>query len=172
MKWLIRSLAAAALTGAFVWAVLAFGLGPRMQNQPALQSFQAVLPPMPEASRPQREPFAPAPTTQQARSLRNPLKGTADELARGKVYYGYYCIFCHGGDGGGTGPVGESYVPTPADLRRPAVQQLGDGELLRRMLTGAGHAPVLERVVRSPQRWPLVLYVRSLAPATVPRTAE
>ncbi|MCE5277888.1 MAG: cytochrome C [Planctomycetaceae bacterium] len=168
MKWLIRTLAGAVLAGMFTWGVLAFLPGPRMRTQPAVQAFQAQMPPMPAAARPQHEAFAPAPTTQEAATQRNPLPATGEQLRRGRTYYDYYCTFCHGSDGGGSGPVGESYVPTPADLRRPSVQQLGDGELLRRMLTGTGHQPVLERVVPAEHRWPLVLYVRSFATATRP----
>ena len=63
----------------------------------------------------------------------------------------------------GNGPVGESYFPAPADLRTGKVSHYSDGRLLRAMLTGIGHEPVLERVVPPRHRWCLVLYVRSLA---------
>ncbi|MDQ1256891.1 MAG: hypothetical protein QG656_1491 [Candidatus Hydrogenedentes bacterium] len=58
--------------------------------------------------------------------------------------------------------MGQSYVPRPADLCGPKVQGYSDGEILRTMLTGEGHEPVLGRVVPTEHRWPLVLYVRAL----------
>ena len=60
--------------------------------------------------------------------------------------------------------MGESYIPVPADLRSAKVRRYRDGELLRAMLKGKGHEPVLEQVVPVRHRWYLVLYVRSLAP--------
>ncbi len=57
----------------------------------------------------------------------------------------------------------ESYDPEPADLRTKQVQSLTDGKLLHASLTGVGHEPVLQRVVPEEARWPIVLYVRSLA---------
>jgi hypothetical protein len=94
--------------------------------------------------------------------LTNPLQPTPTILGAGKIYYSYYCVFCHGESGAGDGPVGHSYVPPPADLRSPRVAAYGDGRLLQAMLRGVGHEPVLERVVAPEHRWPLVLYVRTL----------
>ena len=162
MKWLIRTAAFAVLAFLGAWAYLAFS-GPRMKDQPALQAQQAVLPPMSQAARPLREPFAPAPSTQQAQTLRSSLAVSPDDRRRGRVYYNYYCVFCHGDAGDGNGPVGQSYVPKPADLRSPKVGAYADGQVLRAMLTGVGHEPVLERVVPDEHRWPLVNYVRTLA---------
>ena len=97
----------------------------------------------------------------------NPLPAaanpTAGDIARGRVYYTYYCIQCHGGRGDGTGPVGESLFPPPADLRSPRAQARSDDQLLRAMLTGPSHEPVLEYTVLPEHRWWLVLYVRALA---------
>jgi cytochrome c1 len=65
----------------------------------------------------------------------------SENYARGKIYYGYYCSFCHGDKGDGFGPVGYSYNPVPADLHTAKIQSMSDGELLYAMLTGTGHAP-------------------------------
>jgi len=73
------------------------------------------------------------------------------------------CLACHGEDGHGDGPVGDSYMPVPADLHRESVRRMADGELLLAMLTGTGHAPVLERVVNPDHRWYLVTFTRWLA---------
>ncbi|MDA8164526.1 MAG: hypothetical protein M0017_05785, partial [Desulfobacteraceae bacterium] len=78
-------------------------------------------------------------------------------------YYRYYCVFCHGENGVGRSPVGDSYMPAPPSLRQAGIGQLPDDQLLLAMLTGVGHDPVLERVVPPRHRWPLLLYVRSLS---------
>ena len=113
------------------------------------------------------EPRPGAPTTQEAATVRNPLfvdrAPTAADYARGKVYYDSYCVFCHNANGDGQGPVGQSFVPFPADLRTARVRAYSDGQLLRAMLTGPGHEPVLAYTVHPEHRWYLVLYVRSLA---------
>jgi len=93
----------------------------------------------------------------------NPLPATPENLARGRVYYTYYCVFCHGELGSGDGPVGQSYLPRPADLRSRHTAALKDGELVQALVTGTGHAPVLERIVPPEYRWYLALQVRALA---------
>ena len=143
--------------------------GPRMLVQPNFRAFQTRMSPLPKGVVP-AQPLTELPSAAQAGALTNPAAATAENLARGKVYYGYYCLACHGLTGRGDGPVGQSYVPVPRDLTSAQVQSLSDGGLLRAMLTGTGHARVLERVVPPEHRWSLVLYVRSLGtpPAAVP----
>jgi len=162
MKVLIRIMVPAALLAMGVWAYLVF-LGPQMKSQPHIRSFQTVFPPLPDGVVPVRDPVPSVPTTRQAATMRDPLEPSAGNLDRGRTYYAYYCASCHGADGRGHGPVGESYKPAPADLLAPAVRDLGDGELYRRMLSGTGHEPVLNRVIPAADRWYLVLYVRHLA---------
>ena len=134
--------------------------GPRMSVQQHLREFQMDLPPHPAGTVAVRRPD---PSAAQAVTLTNPLQANAGNVARGQVYYSYYCVFCHGDTGAGNGPVGQSYTPVPTDLRSEKVARYPDGQLLRSMLTGVGHEPVLERVVPPEHRWYLVLFVRSLS---------
>jgi mono/diheme cytochrome c family protein len=138
--------------------------GPRMKVQHHIRDLQMFLPNIPTGTQPVHAPER-LPSPAQAAQLRNPLPGNAVNLARAQVYYTYYCVFCHGDKGSGDGPVGQSYIPRPADLRSGKVATYRDGELLRSMLTGVGHEPVLERVVPPEHRWYLVLYLRRLAGA-------
>ena len=135
--------------------------GPRMTVQHHIREFQMITPGRAAGTAtvvpPDRLPPAAA-----GDALKNPLPANADSLARARIYYQYYCVFCHGDSGAGDGPVGQSYVPRPADLRSEKIASYSDGELLRAMLTGIGHEPVLERVVAPEHRWYLVLLVRSL----------
>jgi mono/diheme cytochrome c family protein len=142
--------------------------GPYMLVQPHIRAFQAEMPPTPEGVVPVVSPYPPLPTTRQATTMPNLLfvnrSPTAADYAAGKTYYEYYgCLACHGAAGDGRGPVGESYVPAPTDLRAAKFRDYSDGQLLRASLTGIGHEPVLERTVLAEHRWLLVLYVRSLS---------
>jgi len=114
----------------------------------------------PALSRSSRTPM-PRPR-RSGRSRSSPRWRRPRRRARGRIYYDYYCVFCHGTDGRGNGPVGQSYMPKPSDLTDPSVQRQSDGELLRKSLTGTGHEPVLARVIPPEHRWYLVSYVRSL----------
>lgn len=135
--------------------------GPRMTVQHHFRDYQRVAPPPPPGTVSVGH-VAPPSATERA-ALKNPLQPTAANLAAGGIYYQYYCVFCHGETGAGNGPVGQSYTPVPTDLRLAKIRSYGDGDLLRRMLTGIGHEPVLARVVPQEHRWHLALYVRSLA---------
>lgn len=156
------------LVGLAVVSAMGFFLvtGPRMRTQPNVRTYQAKVTPLPEgvvtADVPDASPQGIVRVAKDAATMANPVPATEDSCARGKIYYQYYCIFCHGEQGDGNGPVGQSYTPKPADLRTPKVQGYSDGKILAAMLTGEGHEPVLERVAPPEHRWYLVNYVRTL----------
>jgi len=159
-RWLFL-LAAAVLVMVAAAAYLMMA-GPRMYEQAHLREFQAAMPPAPPGSVPVEDWPPPLPTSAEAAHQSSPLELTDASATRGQAYYSYYCLFCHGESGAGDGPVGESYVPRPADLRSERLVKYSDGELLRASLLGTGHDPVLERTVRAEQRWYLVAYLRLL----------
>jgi hypothetical protein len=144
----IGALGGAALAGVFGYALYQ---GPRMKEQPHLRTYQwqMALPP------PEAVPVDPAGTAVSGSG--GVGKGAAD---RGAVYYTYYCLSCHGKDGRGHGPVGESYDVVPRDLTK---LDLAPAALQTAMLTGPGHSPVLERVVRPEYRRDLVAYLQRLS---------
>jgi mono/diheme cytochrome c family protein len=158
---LLVPIVVALLLGGFI-IYLMFS-GPRMFVQPKYLAYQAVLPTVPAEIVPVSGPAA----LPEAPPARNPLPDTEQTRRAGQVYYGYYCVFCHGKDGRGDGPVGLSYVPTPADLTAAAVRGLSDRALYHASLTGVGHSPVLPYVVVPEAPWYIVLYVRHL-PAQSP----
>jgi hypothetical protein len=159
-KILIRCVATGVLVGGTVWLYLVFS-GPRMTVQPHIRTYQAVMPLPQEGSVPLDGP-PPLPTAVQAANMKNPLPGTPENIAAGKTYYIIFCLACHSEYGDGNGPVGQSYMPAPSDIRSGHAAGLSDGQLLRASLTGIGHEPVLEKVVYPDDRWYIVLYVRSL----------
>ncbi len=148
------------VAGALIYLMF---VNPRMRDQPKATPFQAVLPAAPEMTVAVAEAPSLVPSPAMASGLRNPLPDTEQTRQTGRVYYGYYCVFCHGEDGRGDGPVGRSYVPAPTDLTAPSVQTLSDGALYRAMLTGTGHAPVLGYVVDPNAPWYIARYVRTLS---------
>ncbi len=144
----------------FAWTFYLILSSPYMVEQPHVRAFQAPMPLPPEG------------TVAVDASPLVPAEGfppdTAESRSRGGVYYQYYCLFCHGANGDGRGPVAESYLPPPPDLRTPKVQSLSDADLLRAMLLGPGHEPVLAYTVRPAHRGYLVLYVRTFRQPTLP----
>jgi len=135
--------------------------GPRMTVQHNIREFQMIMPSRVAGTVAVR-PSDRLPPSAEMAQLKNPLPATRENLSKGTVYYHYYCVFCHGDNGAGDGPVGQSYLPRPADLRTRKIAGYSDGDLLRAMLTGVGHEPVLERVVAPEHRWYLAIFVRSL----------
>ncbi len=135
--------------------------GPHMDRQVALRPQKRELPPMPAGTVPTTGVDR-MPSTAEAAALRNPVPSTPETLAEGRRYYGYYCAMCHGNDGKGQTPVGQSYDPRPADLSAASTQALPEGELYRRMLTGKGHEPVMKTTVPPERRWQIVDFVRTL----------
>jgi hypothetical protein len=157
----------AVIFGVLVLAVAAFVLylmfsGPRMRIQPKLMPDRALVPRMPDGIVPVALGASMVPSPPSAQGLKNPLPDTPQTLRMGRVYYGYYCVFCHGRTGHGDGPVGQSYTPVPTDLTAPSARNLSDGDLYRAMLTGVGHEPVLPQVIPPQAPWYLVRYVRHL----------
>jgi hypothetical protein len=152
-----------AIVGASVAAYLMF-TGPRMKVQPRRVAFQSRLPPTPVGVVPLTTGRPIVPLPQPDSQVRNPLPDDEQTLRAGRVFYGYYCLFCHGTTGRGDGPVGQSYMPVPTDLTSSQVQLLSDANLYRAMLTGVGHDPILLHATDPNERWYLVSFVRSLAP--------
>jgi mono/diheme cytochrome c family protein len=137
--------------------------GPHMYVQPHIRTYEAAMPPTPAGAVPVEPSPLAIPSPEEAAALQSPVAATAEGLARGKTYYQYYCLMCHGDAGAGDGPVAESFIPVPSDLRTPKVGAMSDGQLLRAMLLGEGHEPVLGYTVLAEHRWYLVAYVRGLA---------
>jgi mono/diheme cytochrome c family protein len=141
---------------------LAASCGPHMDRQVSLRPYKRELPPMPAHTVPTTGADR-VPTAAEAAGLKNPQPASPETVAAGQRYYGYYCAQCHGPDGRGQVPVGESYDPRPADLTDPRLRALSDGELYRRMLTGRGHDPVMPSTVSPDRRWAIVDFLRSLS---------
>lgn len=59
----------------------------------------------------------------------NPVPNTEAVLAEASAHWADHCASCHGNDGGGDTVLGQHMYPPAPDMRRPATQNLSDGEL-------------------------------------------
>ena len=100
-------------------------------------------------------------------TLFSPFDGRSPEvLEAGQKAYFTYCQQCHGVNLDGQGTVGQSFVPLPADLRLPRVQQMADGQMFKEISYGVdrpgARQPALATTVFPDDRWKIVHYVKSL----------
>ncbi|MCL2700202.1 MAG: hypothetical protein FWE88_00750 [Phycisphaerae bacterium] len=158
LRRLIHVAIAAGTLGLGAVAIGLFTHVPEMKTQPKLQTHAARMP----------LPPAGAVTVERPAPVRFPDPADTRPLASGQVYYGYYCLPCHGQTGDGRGPVGESYHPVPRDLRSAAIQARTNKQLLRAIAEGTGHqlendGPRILHLTVPPQHaGPLIAYVRTL----------
>ena len=149
-----------------------FSCFPRMRDTPSIKPFERQMPEMPAGVQAFGEPARPT-TRQEAAAVPNPVPRSASSRDLGRIYYGYYCLMCHGADGRGDGTVGRSYLPQPTNLARPRVQAMSDGELAFAMAAGNGHEPVLDPTVTWERRWYIVHHLRTLvASPSAPTPSE
>lgn len=141
--------------------------GPHMDEQPSITPYERQMPNMPAGTVPTKGSNA-ALTATHAVLTTSPVPATPAAIRDGHIYYVYYCEMCHGSEGNGEGPVGQSYSPKPADFASAKVKSMTDGQLYSAMLNGIGHAPVMVETVFPDQRWPLVQYVRVLSGKPAP----
>lgn len=103
-----------------------------------------------------------------ATRLRNPLApppgqaASPQALERGKKLYETYCLVCHGPQGRGNGPVAGGAL-LPADLSSDRVQTQTDGALYATIRNGFATMPTYGERLTPPERWQVILYVRTLA---------
>ena len=64
-----------------------------------------------------------------ARLTQNPVLDSPEVQREARLHFADHCAICHGNDGSGDTPMGDGLYPKPPDLRKPATQDLSDGEL-------------------------------------------
>ena len=95
----------------------------------------------------------------------NPVRASAESLARGHNLYLANCVACHGTGGAGDGPTSAGRVPGPGDLSR-TVPERTDGELAYLIASGtvATRMPAFSTTLSENDRWDLVNYLRATWP--------
>ena len=64
-----------------------------------------------------------------ARLAQNPLLDAPEVQREARLHFADHCAICHGNDGSGDTLIGGGLYPKPPDLRKPATQELSDGEM-------------------------------------------
>ena len=103
-----------------------------------------------------------------SRNQKDPLEATSQDLDGGREDFLARCANCHGHDGSGLTPMGESLYPRVPDLRSAQTQSLTDGELHYIIENGVELTGMPAwgnpHQVQDDSSWKLVLYIRSLRP--------
>jgi mono/diheme cytochrome c family protein len=95
----------------------------------------------------------------------SPLAASAENIARGRKVFSYYCAACHGLDGQATGvPFASAMSPPIPDLNSPAVQAYKDGQLKWVITNGLRPSgmPAAKGILGDEEMWAIVVYLRHL----------
>jgi mono/diheme cytochrome c family protein len=93
----------------------------------------------------------------------NPVKPTAESLAKGKKLYGFDCAMCHGKDGDGKGDMASDMKNVTNFTNPETLKNRTDGELFYVIRKGKGEMPLEGDRAKDDDIWNLVNYIRSLA---------
>ncbi len=93
----------------------------------------------------------------------NPVKPTAESLAKGKKMYGYDCAMCHGKNGDGKGDMASDYKNVTDFTNPDALKNRTDGELFYITRNGKGDMPPEGDRAKNEDIWNMVNYIRAFA---------
>ncbi len=131
----------------------------------ALVLTGAFAPPLPaQEAAPSPAPAPAFKIPAEAASQANPVRPSAESLARSKKVYGYECAVCHGDGGGGDGDMAKNMKAKMPDFRDPtALKGLTDGEIFYIIKNGKGEMDGEGQRLKPEDTWNMVNYVRSFA---------
>ncbi len=99
----------------------------------------------------------------EAAAKANPVKPTAESLAKGKKMYAIDCAMCHGEKGDGKGDMA-SDIKNVTDFTNPdSLKDRTDGELFYVIRNGKGEMPPEGDRAKNDDIWNMVNYIRSFA---------
>ena len=111
-----------------------------------------------------------------AKGEKNPLSATSQNIQDGRDAFLAKCQTCHGHDGSGLTPVGQSLYPRVPDLRSARTQNLSDGEIHYIIENGVELTGMPAwgdpDAAHDDDSWRLVLYIRTLRPLSQPEQAQ
>lgn len=165
----LRLAVMAAATAAFVvagaGAAWSFPWSIDMFRGPAIQPQEVSPRVMPEGTLPVDTGTPPQDLEQATIKAHNPLKPTAENIARGKELFTNSCTPCHGESGHGDGPVAHllhAHGYDPKNLVTGTSKGLPDGYIYGYIRDGGIHMPSYADAMNSEERWDVVMYVRQL----------
>jgi mono/diheme cytochrome c family protein len=100
----------------------------------------------------------------EAAARENPVKPTAESIAKGKKMYGIDCAMCHGEKGDGKGDMGSDYKNMPDFTNPDTLKNRTDGELFYITRNGKGDdMPPEDNRAKDEEVWNMVNLIRSFA---------
>ncbi len=102
----------------------------------------------------------------EAAKEQNPVKSSAESLARAKKWWSLDCAMCHGANGDGKGETAKDMKLNMADFTNPdTMKSRTDGEIYYIIKNGHNDMPAEGPRIKTEEGWDLVNYVRSFAKA-------
>lgn len=93
----------------------------------------------------------------------NPIRPTAESVARGRELFRKNCETCHGQEGQGDGPAASFLRKRPQDLSTLAPPPyFPDGVVAYRIANGKDVMPAWKNTLSEREIWDLINYIRSL----------
>jgi mono/diheme cytochrome c family protein len=98
-----------------------------------------------------------------AKKVKNPLKGDSESIATGKALYAKHCKSCHGKNGEGDGPKAAELKTSPGDFTAGDFQSQTDGEFFYKTSEGRDDMPSFKKKIpESEDIWAVVNFIRML----------
>ncbi|MEX2234682.1 MAG: cytochrome c [Cyclobacteriaceae bacterium] len=95
--------------------------------------------------------------------MKNPTKGSPDNMNIGKSLYGKHCRSCHGKSGEGDGTKAAELKTAPGDFTSADFQAQSDGALYYKTTEGRDDMPTFKKKIASDEdRWLIIHYLRTL----------
>jgi mono/diheme cytochrome c family protein len=110
-----------------------------------------------------------------AREQKNPVPDSPAVLAEARAHWADHCAVCHANDGNGDTQMGKHMYPPAPDMRKPATQNLTDGELFYIIQNGVrltGMPGWAGSEHDAEDSWKLVRFIRHLPELTVEERQE
>ena len=101
---------------------------------------------------------------ERAAARKNPVAVNDTSIALGKKVYDRQCASCHGTKGKGDGTAARKLSMRPGDLSSPKLWEQSDGALFWKIAEGHKPMPTFKDLMSDEERWPVIIYVRTLAP--------
>lgn len=95
------------------------------------------------------------------KSMKNPVKSSAQSIESGKALYNTNCASCHGKKGLGDGPKARTLEASSGDMSGTAYQSQTDGEHFYKTKFGRGEMPKYDKKISDDDIWAMVNYMRT-----------
>lgn len=99
-----------------------------------------------------------------AKMLVNEIKNSPENLERGKVAYGIYCMHCHGekGDGQGSLFVNKKFTYPPGNLLNDKMRANPEADIYHVITVGWGIMGEHGSMITPEDRWKIAMYVKQV----------